>query len=169
MNTGLQIALLTGAALVLAGCSSGGARHHPRQSTEQQFRPPQAMLLAYDANHDGSVTRAEMEAGLKADFAAADKDHNGTLDLDEVRPINEARWRADASTASPLVDWNHDGVVDFDEFAGTARSLFDQLDRDGNGILSPQELRGQHPGAKKQKKSSSPYPDRGQRRRSGSR
>ena len=69
-----------------------------------------------------------MEAGLKADFAAADTNHDGVLELDEVRAVNDKRWSEDASASSPLVDWNHDGVVDFDEFAATARSLFDQMD-----------------------------------------
>lgn len=160
---GFRIALVTCAGFALAACG-GSARHHPRQNAEPQFHPPQAMLLAYDANHDGSVTRAEMEAGLRADFAKADKDHNGTLDLEEVRAVNEARWKADASTASPLVDWNHDGVVDFTEFAGTARSLFDELDRDGNGVLSPQELRNMRPAAKPQKKRANPMGDRGRER-----
>ncbi len=40
----------------------------------------------------------------------------------------------------PLVDWNQDGYVDFAEFAGTARSLFVELDRDGDGRLTPKEM-----------------------------
>jgi len=99
------------------------------------------MLLADDANHDGMVTRAEMEADLRAAFARADTNHDGRLDEDEVRAVNQQRWKEDASSASPLVDWNHDGYVDFDEFAGTARSLFAQLDANGDGVLSPAELK----------------------------
>jgi Ca2+-binding EF-hand superfamily protein len=88
-----------------------------------------------------------VEAGLKADFAAADTNHDGVLELDEVRAVNDKRWSVDASASSPLVDWNHDGVVDFDEFAATARSLFEQMDADGNGVLSPAELRPKGSGA----------------------
>ena len=50
--------------------------------------PSAALLLRYDANHDGIVTREEMEAGLKADFAAADTNHDGCLDPSEVRIEN---------------------------------------------------------------------------------
>lgn len=103
------------------------------------------MLLNYDANHDGTVTRAEMEAGLRHDFAAADANHDGRLDPDEARAVNQQRLSEDQSTASPLVDWNQDGFIQFDEFATTDRSLFDQLDRNGDGKLSPDELRPQTP------------------------
>ena len=133
-------------AVLLASCGSlFGGPHRPREGTDQDFHPPVDILLAYDANHDGSVTRAEMEAGLRADFARVDTNHDGVLEKDEVRAVNESRWNADASTASPLVDWNHDGVVDFDEFAATARSLFVQLDTDGDGVLTPSELHPQAP------------------------
>ncbi len=86
------------------------------------FHPAVELLERYDADHDGIVTRAEMEAGLKAEFAAADKNHDGRLDEDETRAVNEARWGEGLSTTSTLVDWNHDGYVDFQEFANTARS-----------------------------------------------
>jgi Ca2+-binding EF-hand superfamily protein len=132
----LAAALLTSA---LAACGSDDARHRSEHQ-EAPWHPAVAILLAYDANHDGTVTRAEMDAGLHADFAKADYKHLGRLDADEVRAVNQQRIAADQSTASPLVDWNHDGYVDFDEFAAEARSLFDQLDRKGDGKLTPDEL-----------------------------
>ena len=137
-------ALLFGAALALSACA-----HHPDHERglrgghgqeAPQWQPGVQMLLRYDFNHDGSISRAELERGLRQDFAAADTNHNGTLDENEVRAVNEARWAKDGSAASPLIDWNHDGVVDFGEFAAGPRSLFMQLDADGNGVLSPQEL-----------------------------
>ena len=35
------------------------------------------MILKYDANHDGTLTRDELIKGLKAEFAAHDTHHNG--------------------------------------------------------------------------------------------
>jgi EF hand len=122
--------------LALAGC--GSVHHHREQGP--QWHPPVDMLLKYDTNHDGSVTRAEMEAGLRADFAKADYKHLGCLDKDEVRAVNEQRWEEDKSTTSPLVDFEQRGCIDFNEFAATARSLFDQLDTNGDGVLTPAEL-----------------------------
>jgi Ca2+-binding EF-hand superfamily protein len=107
-------------------------------------------LMRYDANHDGSLTRAEMEAGLRADFDAADTNHDGVLQPEEFRAVNKKRWQELASAATPLADWNGDGVVDFNEFAGLVRTLFDQLDANGDGVLSPAELHPQAAGQKPQ-------------------
>jgi Ca2+-binding EF-hand superfamily protein len=126
--------------LVLAACA-GHRVSDDREPKEAPFHAPIEILMRYDANHDGTITRAEMEAGLKADFAAADLNHDGCLDADEAAAVNHARWAEGLSTTSTIVDWNHDGCVDFNEFANTARSLFDEIDRDGDGVLTPRELR----------------------------
>jgi Ca2+-binding EF-hand superfamily protein len=134
------------AVLALAGCGSLFGSDQPRHSERKQdapFHPATDILMAYDTNHDGTITRAELEAGLRADFAKADYKHLGKLDEEEARAVNQARLAADQSAASPLIDWNHDGFIDFGEFAANARSLFDQLDRNGDGQLTPDEL---HPG-----------------------
>jgi len=132
------------ALLGLAACSSDEPKPEPREKPNP-FHPPVEILERYDTNHDGTVTRAEMEAGLKSEFEAADKNHDGRLDADETSAVNEARWAQGLSTTSTIVDWNHDGFVDFAEFANTARSLFDELDSNGDGKLTPDEL---HPGKK---------------------
>ena len=105
--------------------------------------PPSAiLLLRYDANHDGVITKAEMEAGLKADYAAVDVNHDGCIDRNEMRAENERRLRQDGSLASPLYDWNLDGCVDMAEFASTVRSYFGFVDRTKNGEVTLLELRG---------------------------
>lgn len=133
-------------ALVLAGCAGNG----PPRDQEPEFHPPRSILEAYDFNHDGTVTRAEMEQGLRADFAKADAGHTGCLDADEVRAVNQQRWATDQSTASPLVDFKGKGCIDFDEFAATARSLFEQMDRNGDGKIEPKELHPP-PGARRER------------------
>jgi hypothetical protein len=145
----MRKAVLLGLALVLAGCAGGD--RPPREPPEDKgkpFHPPIEILERYDADHDGTITRAEMEAGLKADFDAADTNHDGRLDADETRAVNEQRWSENASTTSTVVDWNQDGFVEFHEFAGTARSLFAELDADGDGKLTPKEIAPHRPGKK---------------------
>jgi hypothetical protein len=137
-----NLLLAISAALLLAGCSDSPK---PRPQAEQ-WHPPAEMLDKY-ADKNGVVSRTALEAGLKADFAVVDVSHTGCLDQEMVRQINEARWKLGASTSSPLIDFRHDGCIDFDEFAATPRSLFEQLDKDGNGRLTPNEL---HPGRKPQ-------------------
>jgi Ca2+-binding EF-hand superfamily protein len=123
--------------LALAGCASDHPRRHAHVET---FHPPIEILQKYDANRDGILTRAELEAGIKADFAAADTNHDGRLDQDETRAENQRRWSEGLSTTSTVVDWNQDGTVDFNEFAGTARSLFAQLDRKNKGQIDLKKL-----------------------------
>jgi hypothetical protein len=128
------------AALVLAAALTGcGGSQQPPMPREDDWHRPAQILLHY-ADKTGRLTRPDLEAGLRRDFAAADTNHNGVLDPDEVRAVNQARWTEDQSAISPLQDWNGDGVVDFSEFAATARALFNELDRDGNGVLTPDEL-----------------------------
>src|SRR5690242_14954522 len=94
------------AAIVLAliGASAFAAQRLPAGLPARA-----ALLLRYDANHDGVVTREEMEAGLKADFAGADTNGDGCLGPAEVRAENDRRLARDGAEASPLVDWNLDG------------------------------------------------------------
>ena len=108
---------------------------------EQPFHGgPNAILLKYDANHDGTVTREELNAGLKAEFERYDTAHQGCLNPDQVAAINQARVEADQSTATPLQDWNQDGCIDLKEYSSEGLSLFDELDRNGDGKVTPQEM-----------------------------
>jgi hypothetical protein len=126
------------AVLVLGGC--GGRPQLPSHIEEAwKGHGPLDILRRY-AGPDGRLTRAMMEAGLHKDFDAADLNHDGVLQPDEARAVNQQRWKEDQSAISPLQDWNGDGVIDFNEFAATARALFRDLDHDGNGVLTADEL-----------------------------
>jgi hypothetical protein len=145
--------LACAAAVALSACA--GDRHPDRKPPEAPWHPATQMLDKYVTNADGSLTHAQMEAGLRKDFDAADKNKTGCLDADETRAINEERLTADQSTASPLVDFTGRGCIDFDTFANTPRSLFQALDRDGNNVLTAQEL---HPWIRVQPKKGSDRP-----------
>ena len=132
--------------LLLAACSN---THPPQQSPYTSgYRPPRdenfnggpnTMLLKYAAK-DGSLTRAQMNAGLKADFDKLDTRHAGCLDSEQVGAINAARIADDQSTATPLQDWNQDGCIDLREFSTAANSLFDQLDVNNDGTITAREF-----------------------------
>lgn len=145
MRAGHRILAVGLGALVLASCST--EQPHQRKwnpnggpGRSEDWHSPVAMLLKYDSNRDGTLSRKELEVGLKADFNAEDKEHSGCLNSEEVTAINEERMKYDESAASPLIDFKNRGCIDFDEYAQMPRSLFDELDRDGDGELSPKEL-----------------------------
>ena len=145
--------LLCACALALSACASDKPHRKP---PEAPWHPATAMLTKYVKNPDDSLTRAQMEAGLRADFDAADKNKTGCLDTDETRTINQERLAEDQSTASPLLDLTGRGCIDFPQFANTPRSLFDALDRDNNGVLTKYELRPWEPAPKKDDDSNAP-------------
>lgn len=133
------------ALLALAACAGAPRGPSPyvtgyRPPRDENFHGgPNAMLLKYAAP-DGSLTRAQMNAGLKADFDKLDTRHTGCLDADQVAVINAARIADDQSTATPLQDWNQDGCIDLREFSTAANSLFDQLDVNNDGIVTAKEF-----------------------------
>ena len=109
----------------------------PIGETEQNIK----LMLSYDENSDGVVTRQELEAGLRRQFATADLNHDGKIDQREMQAENDRRFRAFGTEASPLIDWNQDGFIDFDEFASTARSVFEEMDKNHDAKLDQNELR----------------------------
>jgi EF hand len=121
-------------AILVLGCVS---------QLRAQGAPPDDQTLTgplgrFDINHDGSVTLAEMDAVLRADFKALDRDHDGALNGSEIAVENDRRSQADPA-ATLLFDWKGSGFVDFDEFAAPMHTLFAQLDRNKNGILTQRE------------------------------
>ncbi|MEJ0026018.1 MAG: hypothetical protein WDN01_08325 [Rhizomicrobium sp.] len=132
--------------VLVAACSSTPprpGRWNPNAvPRDENWHSPAAALLRYDANHDGVLTRAELVAGLHAEFNTYDVEHKNCLGQEQVRAINQLRVQQDGSQASPLVDWNQDNCIDFSEFSGAALSLFDTLDVNSDGQLTAQELGG---------------------------
>jgi hypothetical protein len=148
MRTVIRISAALICALAISSCASDDpqpkqAKWNPNgKGGTTDWHSPIAILLKYQTSHDGSLTRVELEKGLKADFDAADKNHTGCLDSDEVTQINEERMKYDESAASPLIDWknNPGGCVDFDEYSALPRSIFEELDVKGDGTLTRKEL-----------------------------
>lgn len=147
---GAMIRVFAASALALLAGYGCGSRNpagpvlapDPRVASSQVGEVQQniRLMLSFDANKDGLVSRDEVEAGLKQQFEQADTDHNGSLNLGEMQAENGRRWQASGTASSPLIDWNLDGTVSFAEFSGTAHSVFSQLDRDRGGSLAGAEL-----------------------------
>jgi hypothetical protein len=156
MEIGRLAPLLLAVGLILetAACVHGGPPPRGRGGAPQgqpafgERRADAQMLLRYDGNGDGEVSRTELDGLLTHSFAQADRSSDGRLDRDEMRAEDDLRWRTDGNAASPLVDWNLDGGVDFVEFASMAHSLFDAFDRNHDGIVTAEELRAQPAGAR---------------------
>src|SRR5215813_9312447 len=98
------------AALVVAACAPTVRHWSPfAPPRSEEWHSGRILIANYDSNGDGTVTRRELEAGLRQYFRQADSNRDGRLDADEVAAVNQRRISQDESAAMPLIDWNQDG------------------------------------------------------------
>ena len=83
------------------------------------------MFDTMDADKDGKLTYAEMEAHRKVEFAAADTNGDGVLSPEELSARALARFQ--------------------EKLAERMQGMLDTMDNDGNGSLSEAEM-GEGPG-----------------------
>ena len=134
------IALL-GTLPLLQACQmfgGGGGGGGPHRYASQR-NPDCARLQPLATAEDGSLSRDDMEAVLKVKFKQADVDNSGELSMAEVGPINDA-LRAQNVGASPVMDWNGDGRVNFQEFASGWRTMFDLCAHGGGTVVSKNDM-----------------------------
>ncbi|MEL6317581.1 MAG: hypothetical protein AAFR16_08085 [Pseudomonadota bacterium] len=91
-----------------------------------------------DADGDGSVTRAEIDAWRAARFERIDANGDGALDAEE---LVRDRLRRRAERRIRRLDQNEDGVLQPNEMPDRMGRLFDRADLDENGAVTKTELR----------------------------
>lgn len=106
-----------------------------------------ADFATLDADGDGLVTPAEVDAQLAGRFVAADTNGDGGLDAVEMLAAIEAlraeRMAAMAAAQLERMDDSGDGLLQSTEIADRLPStamLFDRLDEDGDGAISAAEF-----------------------------
>ncbi|QDL90738.1 hypothetical protein FDP22_02395 [Paroceanicella profunda] len=143
------LALLVALSPLAAGAaSSGGAG--PQGHGPSGHGP--AMFMKMDADGDGTVTRAEVDAFRKARFDAADANHDGEITRDELvasmtqrleqERLDREKRRAEgmADRMMARADGNGDGVISAGEPPATFEDMmFRRFDTDGDGTISAQE------------------------------
>ena len=102
---------------------------HGREHSLVHFR------TAFDLNHDGKITRDEMNRTDGARFAAAT---HGAKDmtLDQFLAMHQKDFEQHTAEMFRRLDWNGDGHLSLEEFEGPLRVRFEMMDRDGAGAES---------------------------------
>lgn len=122
--------VLTVLGLLLVGCGqgSGGGALPPLPSDPAVNAELRNIFDAHDANKDGVFTPAESDSFLQNSFLGADVTENNR--------IGPREWKGFSFLASVA---NQNGR--FAEFEEAKTAVFKRLDADGDGFLTPSEIR----------------------------
>lgn len=125
------IVAVAGVAVSGAALAKGGGHHGPKMSFEE-----------IDADGNGEVTKAELDALKDARFAAADSNGDGVLSLEEMQVRAQDQAAKRAARMLERFDKNGDGGLSKDELPQPRRAgkMFDRMDGDGSGSISKQEF-----------------------------
>lgn len=95
-----------------------------------------------DADQNGEISRAEMQASRASHLLRADTNGDGQLSLEELEAQGAERAKAGAERMMSQLDTNEDGALSQEEMLGGQRATrrFDRVDRDGDGVISQSEF-----------------------------
>jgi EF-hand domain pair/EF hand len=99
------------------------------------------MIEGFDTNDDGKVTQAEIDAARKDRLTRFDRDGNGALNLDEYAALWADAMRRSMVRQFQANDRDGDASVTVEEFTVRYENAVRDLDRDGDGELTSDELR----------------------------
>jgi len=106
-----------------------------------------------DADKNGSVTRAEVEAFQRAVsvlqigarnralFARLDRDRDGQLSAAEFAAFNSAPPKPNSAPFVGRYDLNRDQSITLVEYRTGTLANFDRMDADKDGVVRPEEMR----------------------------
>lgn len=145
----LIAAMITGAAL-----STQAQAQAPRAVTRAEvIANSDKQFAAMDANHDGILTRAEMDnfarnqvigAAMernKAMFDALDTNHDGKLSREEFAKLIGQLPTPNTGPLFAHLDPKHTGKVTRDAFRAAAMANFNKVDTNHDGVVTPAEQR----------------------------
>ncbi|WP_458791288.1 EF-hand domain-containing protein [Yoonia sp. MH D7] len=142
-STVLIAAMIAGFSLVALDATAAGRG-------EQRAMPDFATL---DADGNGSLTVAEMEAAHGARFTAMDTDGNGDVSLEELTEAGAKQMAERAEHMLSQMDTNKDGMLQADEMkprGANAERMISHADQNDDGEISQEEFeqmiekRGEH-------------------------
>jgi Ca2+-binding EF-hand superfamily protein len=103
-------------------------------------RMAQHILARVDTDHDGKISRVEFDAESAALFKRLDKNGDGKIASDEV----PARHWGGKGPMFGQMDTDKDGKVTKAEFTAAEDKIFQKLDANGDGVITPDEMQAAH-------------------------
>jgi EF hand len=117
-----------------AGAACAQAPAGPRQG-------PGGILFQSDTNRDGTLTRAEFNAGRTAEFARLDANHDGSVTREERRAghMDRGGRRGGGHRGMERADANSDGNISREEFLAGPTRHFERVDANHDGVITAAE------------------------------
>lgn len=142
-----RILILTAAMSALTIGAVSYAAEGGKHSAEHRAERLDRMFEKLDANGDGAIDKAEVEAGRTARFSAADANSDGVLTTDELSAAAAKRAEKHIERMMSRLDKDGDGSLSDAEYAaaGDGRDskrgakMFKRFDADGDGRVTRAE------------------------------
>ncbi len=96
---------------------------------------PAAMFTQFDADKDGALTKAEITAGLEKKITDNDKDGDKAVSLEEFKAEWAKMTQDRMVRAYQRMDRDGNGKVTAEELKGQATFMFDRMDRNSDGKI----------------------------------
>ena len=127
--------MATGAVIVL---SLGGVALAQDEASDRGQKPD--LFEALDADGNGEITRAEVEASHAKRFTDADANGDGFLSADELQTRAENRRNERFARMVERHDTDGDGLLSPEELrSDRGDKMFERLDENEDGIISTEE------------------------------
>jgi len=130
----------------------------PPDDAPRAQRQGPGMMQSADTDGDGTISRAEFDAAGARAFARLDEDGDGYVTMDEFeagphmerqhagrgaeehRARMEERMKLHRAQRFVSADANGDSILSRAEFDAGRATRFDELDRDDDGSVGPEEM-----------------------------
>lgn len=133
-------------ALLATGVLAAGTLAAAPQDDDHMGHGMARMMEKVDTNKDGNISRAEHDAMRSTHLAEMDGNGDGFVTFGEHKAAMEARM---AARFTQRHDENGDGRVSVDEIDAHHDGMFERMDADKDGIVTPEEMKAGHKGMRK--------------------
>jgi hypothetical protein len=144
MNTSAVRSFAAAALALFTTCSSSIAAAADDDTPGCQR--PQVTTREAEGSGDGGITAAKHAATASKRFEMMDTNKDGKISAAEISASHGAEsivWANHPESNADKIrslDTNRDGVLTVSEYTSGSQRMFEELDTDGNGVLTPAEM-----------------------------